>query len=204
MQSKNKGFTLVELLVTLSVVAIVISIAAPSFNQQIRNNKSITLTDEFVSALNFTRVEAVKRAHRVSLCPSTDGTSCAGNDDWDKGWIAFVDVADSDQKATPELDLVNFPVLRYWKKGDTGTQITLPSVEEVFDEDDVKSGVELTVPAITAINFIRFTSLGTLAQVSGNSSMAFIVSINGCNGFNKSVVTVGVAGLISTAYVDCI
>lgn len=204
MQPANKGFTLIELLVTLSVLAIVMSIAAPSFQQQIKNNKSITLTDEFVSALNFVRIEAVRRAHRVSLCPSIDGTSCAGNDDWDKGWIAFVDTADSDDQDTAELDLVNFPILRYWKMGAAGTQIILPTAEKVFAEEKVKTGVELTVPAVSAINFVRFTSLGTLAKVSNNSSMAFIVNMAGCNGFNKSIVMVGVAGLITTTYVDCI
>lgn len=204
MQSTSKGFTLIELLVSLSVLAIVVSIAAPSFKQQIKNNKSITLVDEFVSALNFARVEAVKRAHRVSLCPSADGISCAGNDDWSKGWIAFVDLADSDEDVPPKLDLVKHPILRYWKMGTAGTQVTLPAAEKIFAEEKVKSGVELTVPAVTAINFIRFTSLGTLAQVSNNSSITFFVNVDGCSGFNKGVVMVGVAGLISTAYVDCI
>lgn len=86
LKGKNqRGFTLIELMVTIAVLAIVVSIAAPSFTNMIRNNQSVALGEELVTALNYARAEAVKRGARVSVCASSNGTSCTGN--WTQGWI---------------------------------------------------------------------------------------------------------------------
>ncbi len=89
--NRYRGFTLIELIITVAIVAIVLAVGIPSFQEMMRNNRAATYTNEFMSALNFARSEAVKRGWSVTLCPSADSATCAGTN-WDVGWITFVDV----------------------------------------------------------------------------------------------------------------
>jgi len=90
----NKGFTVIELMVTIAVVAILLSVAVPSFWTFIQSNRVTAQANELVTALGFARSEAVKRGEIVSLCMSNQAEppACAtgGSDDWSGGWLAFV------------------------------------------------------------------------------------------------------------------
>lgn len=85
------GFTLIELMITLSVAAIVLTLGVPSFREIIQDNRMTTQANEFVATLNYTRSEAVKRGTRVTACKSADFAACSGSGAWDQGWIVFVD-----------------------------------------------------------------------------------------------------------------
>jgi type IV fimbrial biogenesis protein FimT len=85
------GFTLIELMVTVSVAAILLTVGVPSYTQMIQNNRMSSQANEFVAFLNLARSEAVKRGLRVTLCKSSDGVSCGTSGDWDQGWIAIID-----------------------------------------------------------------------------------------------------------------
>jgi type IV fimbrial biogenesis protein FimT len=87
---RNTGFTLIELMVTLALAAIIVTMAIPSFQEVIRNNRLTTQANELVSALNLARSEAIKRGVRVTVCRSSNGTSCTGN--WEQGWIVYSDI----------------------------------------------------------------------------------------------------------------
>ncbi len=87
---KNQlGFTLLELIVTITIAGILFGIAVPSFNEAIKNNRNTTLANDFVTSLNIARSEAVKRGQRVSICASADGVTCAAAGTWAQGWIVF-------------------------------------------------------------------------------------------------------------------
>jgi type IV fimbrial biogenesis protein FimT len=89
--SIKKGFTLIELMVTIAIIAILMAIALPSFQDTIARSKLETEANNILRDLNFARTEAIKRGSSVSLCPSDNGTSCSGAQDYGDGWIIFVD-----------------------------------------------------------------------------------------------------------------
>jgi type IV fimbrial biogenesis protein FimT len=108
-----RGFTLVELMVTVAVAAVVLALAVPSFQTTLRNHRLTTYANEFIAALNLARTEAIRRGQRVVLCKSANGSSCqTGGNNWEIGWIAFVDL---DRNGNNEnTRQATEPILRVW------------------------------------------------------------------------------------------
>lgn len=84
--ARSRGFTLVELMVTVSVIAILAAIAVPGMTALINNSRINGQSEELVSSLQLARAEAVRRNARVTVCPSTDGSTCASSTSW-SGWV---------------------------------------------------------------------------------------------------------------------
>ena len=84
---KTAAFTLVELMITLVIAGIILSIGLPSFTTAIRNNRIATMSNQVVSALSLARSEAIKRAEIVTVCSTTDGVTCSASTNWQTGWI---------------------------------------------------------------------------------------------------------------------
>lgn len=106
LQGKNTaaigGFTLIELMVALAVMAVILTLAVPSFTSMIARNRLAAASNELVAGLQVARTESVRRNARVLLCPSTDDASCNG-DDWSHV-IVFHDAnGDSDATAGEEI-----------------------------------------------------------------------------------------------------
>ena len=93
--SRVWGFTLIELMVTVAIVAILAMVAAPSFSQAILSAKLSAYANNFMASAQLARSEAIKRNSTVRLCRSADGLSCAANGDWKQGWIVFHDVTNN-------------------------------------------------------------------------------------------------------------
>jgi len=91
---RTRAFTLVELVVAISIVAILVAFTVPPLLTSLQNSAANALGNSLVLSLNLARSEAVKRAATVSLCAAADATlsSCATNDAWTYGWLVFADV----------------------------------------------------------------------------------------------------------------
>lgn len=90
--AKAAGFSFIELLVTLALIGVVMTLAVPNFRAFLLNNRITAQTNDFVLALNYAKSEAVKRNLTVTVCSRQDDTTCAGNTTWDAGWLVFVDL----------------------------------------------------------------------------------------------------------------
>jgi len=88
----SRGFTLLELLVTVTAGVVLLALAPPSFIELIRGVRLKSQMYDFNGALELARSEAVKRGTWVTLCKSANQTSCGtGGTQWENGWIVFVD-----------------------------------------------------------------------------------------------------------------
>jgi len=95
------GFTLIELMVAVAILAVLAALAAPSFNEAILSNRLASYANTFVASAQLARGEAIKRNATVVMCRWAGGTSCAASGGWQQGWIVWRD-ADGDGTADPD------------------------------------------------------------------------------------------------------
>ena len=101
---KNSGFTLLEVLITTAIIAIVMAIGIPSMSAFIKNDRLTTQINTLVGHLAYARSEAVLRHIPVIVCASSNQTSCSSNN-WADGWIVFVDT-DNNSDFSPGEDML--------------------------------------------------------------------------------------------------
>jgi type IV fimbrial biogenesis protein FimT len=137
------GFTLLELMVTVTILGILVALAVPMFRETILNNRIVTQNNEFISGLNFARSEAIKRSDTVSVCASSNGTSCSASTSWSTGWIVFTDL-NADGAVNAGIDTV--------------LQVAPATT----------NGITISSPTFT---YVRYTSSGMLNGTAGNFSL---------------------------------
>lgn len=90
LNKRQSGFTLIELVTTLAVATVLISMAIPGVNTFLMNSRQSSSINNFVSAMHLARSAAVTKNTRITICVSSDGADCDSSD-WDQGWIVFTD-----------------------------------------------------------------------------------------------------------------
>ncbi|MFZ2367051.1 MAG: GspH/FimT family pseudopilin [Azonexus sp.] len=179
----NSGFTLLELMIVVAIVGILAALAGPSLRDMMLNNRLATTTNDLLADLALARAEAARTGKRVTLCASTDGTSCiTSGASWDSGRLIFVDESAS------------------------GTVGTLDTGETIFrtSTTDSSSGVKITASGFTDTsgtstnNFIQFRPSGVLTSTATGS---FIICDDRGNSFGRtlSVLITGRASLTTTS-----
>ncbi len=93
--NRNKGFTLLELMVTVGVAAILLSVGVPSFRTVIMDNRLVRDSNQFVASINLARSSAIRFQRNATICTSANYSAttptCAASTDWSVGWIVWVD-----------------------------------------------------------------------------------------------------------------
>lgn len=94
MSKTNKGFTLIELMVTVGIGAILLGFAIPNFTETIKNNRIIIEANEIVAGMNYARQAAIAEGNAAAMChsanPNAAAPVCGGNgSSWNKGFIIY-------------------------------------------------------------------------------------------------------------------
>jgi len=176
MMNRNRGFTLAELMVTMAVVAIVLTIGVPAFQATVRNNRAVANANDFLTSLNLARNEAIKRgAGRVVLCPGTPA-GCAGT--WTSGWIVFVDTNNNGQ----------------WDAG-----------ERILQAHEPLSGNDTLTGNAPVSTYISFAADGSTRFANSNAFQAGTLRFSLCNSNNQqNTIVINSVGRARVAPQTCI
>jgi type IV fimbrial biogenesis protein FimT len=104
-QIKQKGFTLVELMVTIAVLAIILSLAVPSFQQTLASSQLTSVTNDLYTSLMQARTDATRQGVRMTVCKSNaahDNCDTTASTNWNVGWITLADGTRT--TASPSVD----------------------------------------------------------------------------------------------------
>ena len=166
-----QGFSIIELMVTVTVLAVIVAIAAPSFGDILDSSKRVAVVSELSSDLSLARTEAARRGKRVTVCVSSDGSSCLSSyADWSSGWIVFGDV-NADGVLTAS-------------QGD----------ELLRRRDAILGGFSLVSSGFASSGRIQFRPTG-----AADSEGAFLLCKAGSSGANGRRVTVKFSGAVIRA-----
>jgi type IV fimbrial biogenesis protein FimT len=86
-----KGFTLIELMMSLAVLAVLAAAAAPAFGNLIHGTEAQASRSALTTALNTARIFAASKTAHVVVCPSADQQHCGDTTEWQHGWLIFID-----------------------------------------------------------------------------------------------------------------
>lgn len=171
MKANNAGFTLLEVLVAVTVLALLLGIGVPGFRDFVRNSRMTAAANDIVTDFSIARSEAVKRRVPVTLCKSQNLTAC----DVDaagafRSWIMFVDDADPAVAAGTDGDGVvdvGEVILRQRTIADTITVTTNANARRVTF---LPSGYPIGTAAGNVTQFVLCDDRGNETSVGGNSA----------------------------------
>lgn len=109
----SAGYSLYELLVTTSLLAVLLTIGIPSFGSMLARQRQLVEVNALFHAIHLARKESIMRRKVVSICPSIDGVQCLEEKDWSSGWLMF---ENKDRDSPPRVD-PGEPVLRRHRVG---------------------------------------------------------------------------------------
>ena len=130
----GSGFTIIELMIAVALLAVAVTIGVPSFQSLMERNQLASSNNSFLSSLMLARSEAVKRKQRVTVCASADGIACNGAS-YEDGWIVVMN--DEAASANPPADSILWQheglpsSLTLRGRGNYATQITFTPVGRV-------------------------------------------------------------------------
>jgi type IV fimbrial biogenesis protein FimT len=86
-----RGFTVIEMMTAIVIMAILVGLAVPSFREASLSSKLSGFANDIVASTQLARSEAIKRNVTVTMCASSGGATCDSPDGWEAGWIVLAD-----------------------------------------------------------------------------------------------------------------
>src|SRR5690348_8662897 len=145
----QRGFTLIELMVGVIVLAILAGIALPNFRDFMRRNAVTAQSNAILADLQYARNDAITRRVISEICGSTDGTACTGANAFEGGWVIYRETA-------------------------PGPAATFTSADEVQRVTQAKSGISIRLVDDTgaAVNDVGFSQDGS---TTSDKPLSFLV-----------------------------
>lgn len=165
LQPGQRGFTVIELMIVLVILAVLITVAAPGLQQMIVNNRLQAQASDLLLDLQYARAEASAKGQRITICKrNAAGTDCNNAGSWNDGWIVFIESG----------------------SGTTGTyESASPYNERILKvHDPIKTGDSLAVSS--SPNFIYFRASGAV-----DAARTLTVCRSGYKGKTISITTTG-------------
>lgn len=165
MNRQQTGFTLIELMLTLTVMAILLTVGVPSIRTIILNDRLTATTNNFIGSLSLARSEAVQQGVIAGICSSNDQANCTAST-WDSGWIIWVDTDNDSALDSPgEIVRVAEPL-----KGTVA--VTAASTALLFDATGFS-----TTPGTLTICDNRTGNLGKQLQILTGGSVSLTTQV---------------------------
>jgi type IV fimbrial biogenesis protein FimT len=165
------GFSLIELMIVLILIAGVLTMAAPSFGDWLAKSRQRNLAKAIDNAINRTRSEAIRRNGRVNLCISANQKTCAQSGGWEQGWIIY-------------------PALRNSRTLDVGETIIHHESGGAFHNLTANSTAKVDTPSVRL--YLSFLGNGRPQQLGGALQMGTIsVCATGQNAINVVMAATG-------------
>jgi type IV fimbrial biogenesis protein FimT len=190
---KEFGFTVMELLITVTVLGILLATGVPALKDFINNNRVTSQTNGHISVIQLARSEALKRGANMVVCASDDQATCTGKNTWADGWILFSD-----------LNRNNAP--------DVGTGACLETEDCIIT---TRTGLPEGTTLTSAANFVCFLPTGLSGTNTSSSatsctpdtgnvtSVEFILKGKNCENNQARKVTITRQGHTLVSTIPC-
>jgi type IV fimbrial biogenesis protein FimT len=163
MKAKSSGFTLLEIMIVIALLAVLIGLGAPSMGEFIRNSRITGKANDLLAGLNVARTEAIKRHVPVTVCATADATApepaCDADADFGE-WIVFVDDDGNPAAAS----------------GDEGSGTFEPGSGEtlILRSSDAVASIS-TIPAEAAEGYVQYGLDGFQRREDGSAPTDLVI-----------------------------
>lgn len=165
--NRLRGFSLLELMIVITVMAILLAIAVPSFREVMQRSQVSSASNELLASISYARTEAITRGQIVSMCPSTDSSTCVAGSTLETGWMIYTYPAGA-ASANTNYDATKAILLR---------AIT------------ARSGVSVRAKGTTVITFAQ------QGQLTPNTPLVYVTCFRSGNGTGVGTSTTKVPGV---------
>lgn len=151
------GFSVIELMVVVAVIAILAALAAPSFEAVSLSSKLSSEASRLVASSALARGEAIKRNAVVTMCASSNGTSCSGR--WEQGWIVLhgsIPTIIAKEQASPSGIKIDGSVttIVFQPTGVGATAATLTVCKSLSGNGDKKREIAVSLTGTTSVKTV--------------------------------------------------